>query len=93
MTTISVRVTPRSSRDAVKGFLPGGKLHVTVTAPPADGAANAAVTKLLAKALKLPPRDIVLVRGATSREKVFQVPLTSDEVGQRIPGSIPANGL
>lgn len=92
MAMISVRVTPRSSRDAVKGVLPGGKVHVTVTAPPADGAANAAVTKLLAKALKLPPRDVVLIRGATSREKAFEVPLTHDEVRQRIPGSPLATG-
>lgn len=92
MTSLSVRVTPRSSRDAVKGLLPGGSVHVTVTAPPADGAANTAVTKLLAKALKLPPRDVVLVRGATSREKVFEVPLTHDEVRQRLPGSSPAAG-
>lgn len=92
MATISVRVTPRSSRDAVKGVLPDGKVHVTVTAPPADGAANAAVTKLLAKALKLPPRDVVLIRGAGSREKVFEVALSLEEVGQRIPGAIPADG-
>lgn len=92
MAAISVRVTPRSARDAVKGVLPGGKLHVTVTAPPADGAANAAVTKLLAKALKIPPRDVVLVRGAGSREKVFEVPLSLEEVGQRIPGANPSNG-
>lgn len=86
MATLSVRVTPRASRDAVKGFLPGGKLHVTVTAPPADGAANRAVTQLVAKALRLPPRDVVLMRGAGSREKVFEVPLTPDEVSRRIPG-------
>ncbi len=80
MTNLRVRVTPRASRDAIAGFDDAGRLRIRVTAPPADGAANAAVTKLLAKALGLAPRDVVLVRGATSRDKVFEVPLTEAQI-------------
>lgn len=80
----AVRVTPRASRDAVKGFLPDGRIHVTVTAPPANGAANAAVVRVLARALHLPPRDIVLVRGTTSREKLFEVHLEEPEIRARL---------
>lgn len=71
---VHVRVTPRSAAEAIR-LEPDGSLAVRVTAPPADGAANAAVTKLLAKALNLPQRDIVLVSGASSRNKVFELPL------------------
>ncbi len=82
---LTVRVTPRAARDAVEGFGPDGVLRVRTTAPPADGAANAAVTKLLAAALNLPARDIVLVSGAASRTKRFDLPLTQGEVRQRLP--------
>lgn len=81
---IPVRVTPRASRDGIAGFDDAGTLLVRVTAPPADGAANAAVTKLLARVLDLPSRDIVLVSGASSRQKLFEVPLTEAEVRARI---------
>ncbi|KAA0229635.1 MAG: DUF167 domain-containing protein [Dehalococcoidia bacterium] len=84
MARIAVHVTPRASRDAVTGFDERGVLGVRVTAPPADGAANAAVAKLLAKALGLPSRDVVLVTGATSREKVFDLPFDADEVRRRL---------
>jgi uncharacterized protein len=84
MTKLVVRVTPRASRDTVEGLDAEGRVRVRVTAPPADGAANKAVSKVLAKALALPQRDIVLTRGARSREKIFEVPLTSDEISQRL---------
>jgi uncharacterized protein (TIGR00251 family) len=81
---LTVRVTPRANRDTVVGLSDEGTLIVRVSAPPADGEANAAVTKLLAKALGLPSRDIVMTSGATSRVKVFEVPLEQDEVAERL---------
>jgi uncharacterized protein (TIGR00251 family) len=77
---LSIRVTPRASADRIDGFDESGALRVRVTAPPADGAANAAVAKLLAKVLGVPQRDIVLVSGANSRQKVFEVPLVLAEI-------------
>lgn len=68
---IAVRVTPRASRNAV--LVDGEMLRVTVTVVPEDGKANAAVIKLLAKALGIAKSRLVLVRGATSRDKVFRV--------------------
>lgn len=85
MSTIAVRVTPRASRDAVEGFDDTGVLRVRVTAPPAEGAANAAVVKVLAKALGIPAREIVLVAGTTSRMKRFEVPLDAGELRRRLP--------
>jgi uncharacterized protein len=81
---LAVRVTPRSTRDAVEGFDPAGALRVRVTAAPADGAANAAVARLLAKALGLPGRDVVLVSGTTARQKLFDVPLDVAEIRRRL---------
>jgi len=86
MARLTVRVTPRASRDAITGWGEDGALAVRVTAPPADGAANAAVAKLLARALALPGRDVVLVRGATSRVKQFEVPLSEQELRARLDG-------
>ena len=84
VTLLSVRVTPRASRDAITGFDADGTLRMRVTPAPADGAANAAVTKLLADALGLPSRDVVLVAGAKSRTKRFEVALAAAEVRARI---------
>ncbi|HEY5475633.1 MAG TPA: DUF167 family protein [Tepidiformaceae bacterium] len=81
---LAVRVTPRSTRDVVEGFDAEGLLRVRVTAAPADGAANAAVARLLAKALGLPGRDVVLVTGTTARQKLFDVPLDDAEIRRRL---------
>ncbi|HEX6081500.1 MAG TPA: DUF167 domain-containing protein [Methylomirabilota bacterium] len=69
---LRVRVQPRASRNEVVGWQDDA-LRVRVTAPPADGLANRAVTDLLARALRLPASQIALVRGAASRDKLFRV--------------------
>lgn len=68
---IPVRVTPRGGWNAVEQG-PNG-LGVRVTAPPAGGKANHALRRLLAKAMGVAPTRLVLVRGATSRDKVFRL--------------------
>jgi uncharacterized protein len=71
--TLTVRLTPKGGRDAIDGaeVLAGGRaaLRVRVRAVPAEGEANAALVRLIAKAMGVPPRDVVLVAGATSRLK------------------------
>lgn len=66
-----MRVTPGASRDEVK--LADGIVQLRVTAPPADGAANDAVLRLLAAALDRPRRDLTLVRGASARIKLIAI--------------------
>ena len=44
-----------------------------VTAPPVDGAANAAVARLLAGALGLSPASISIVSGLQGRTKVVEI--------------------
>lgn len=84
MARLMVRVTPRASRDSVEGFDAQGVLRVRVTAPPAEGEANAAVAKLLSRGLGIPSRDVVLVSGGTARQKLFDVPLSEHEVRERL---------
>jgi len=68
----SVRVAPRASRSAVLGVHEGA-LKVALTAPPVDGAANAALIAFLAKSLGVPKRDVIIEQGETSRSKRLRV--------------------
>ncbi len=68
---LGLRVTPKASRNAVEET-PAG-LRVWVTTAPEDGKANKAVTRLLADALGVAKSRLTLVRGATSRDKVFRL--------------------
>jgi len=74
---LTVRLTPKSARDAVDGMeaLADGRtaLMARVRAVPSDGEANAALIQLIAKTLKIPPRDIVLVAGDSGRLKRLQI--------------------
>jgi len=85
---ISVRATPRSARPGIGGWRLGAdgreELEVRVAEAPADGAANAAVIRLLAVALGLPKSQLSLVAGHTSRHKRIAVPLELDEVKRRL---------
>ena len=72
-----VRLTPRSSADAVEGSRSAadGSYHIAarVRAAPEKGAANAALEKLLAERLGLPKRSVSVVGGATSRLKTVRL--------------------
>ncbi len=71
--TLSVRLTPKGGRDAIDGIeqLADGScvLKVRVRAPPFEGAANDALIRLLARAGDVPPRNVTIASGATSRVK------------------------
>lgn len=70
-TVIQVRVTPKASRNTIERN--GDTLRIYVTTVPEDGKANAAVIKLLSKALGVPKSRLSLVRGQTSRDKSFLI--------------------
>ena len=69
--TLQVRVTPNARANKVE--MEAEAIKVSVTATPSDGKANSAVIKLLSKALGVPKSRLTLVRGHTSRHKVFRV--------------------
>jgi uncharacterized protein (TIGR00251 family) len=69
---VDLLVQPRASRARI-GPLQGDRFKVAVTAPPVEGAANAAVIELLAQKLGCPRRDVELVSGAGSRRKTVRL--------------------
>ena len=70
--TIEILVQPRASRAKI-GPMHDGRIKIAVAAPPVDGEANAALCKLLAKALGVPRTSVSIVRGGSSRDKVVRV--------------------
>ena len=74
---VSVRATPKGGRDALDGttLLSDGRevLKIRVRAAPEDGAATAAVIKVLAAAAGIAPSSVRLTSGATARLKVFRL--------------------
>jgi uncharacterized protein YggU (UPF0235/DUF167 family) len=91
---LAVRVTPRGGRDAVEGWTrdEAGRpvLRLRVAAAAADGAANAAVLALLAKALGRPKSALRLARGETARVKQIEVQGLDEAALFRILGAPPA---
>ncbi len=69
--TFALHVTPRARRTELVETDAG--LRASVTAPPEDGRANAAVAEMLAQALGVAKSRLTLIRGATSRDKVFRL--------------------
>ena len=68
---LAVKVTPGAREEAVT--LAETAVLVKVRAPADKGAANEAVAVLLAGALGIPRSRLALLRGATSRQKLFGV--------------------
>jgi uncharacterized protein (TIGR00251 family) len=85
---VAIRVTPRSARPGIGGWRAGAdgrdELEVRVAEAPADGAANAAVVKLLARALGVSRAEVRLVSGAASRHKRVAVPFDAQEIRRRL---------
>ena len=68
---LAVRVTPGARVESLD--IAEGRLLAKVRVKPEDGKATAAVQTLLAQALGVAPSRLSLLRGATSREKMFQI--------------------
>lgn len=69
---VRVRVQPRARVERLEG-VSGDQLHLRVTAPPVDGAANAACLALLAKLLGVPRARMRLQAGEKSRNKLVHI--------------------
>jgi uncharacterized protein (TIGR00251 family) len=70
--TLNVRVHPGARRNAITGTHDGA-LKISLTTPPTDGRANAALIAFLAETLNIPRAHITLVIGATSRTKTLHL--------------------
>lgn len=75
---LNIRLTPNARKNALLAelYISGDAktyLKAAVTAVPEDGKANKALTKLLAKTLKIAPSHITLKQGETHRNKTFYI--------------------
>jgi len=69
---LRLRVKPGARRERLVGAH-GGALKLEVTSPPERGKANRAVVALLARVLGVPRKDVAVVMGQTSQDKVVEV--------------------
>lgn len=70
---INVKVHPKARQNKVQDN-GDGNYTVWTSAAPDKGEANAAVAKALADYLGVAKSSVVLKRGGTSRNKVFEIP-------------------
>ena len=71
-TRVRLRVSPGARRPGIAGSH-GDSWKVRVSDPPEGGRANDAVVRLLARTLQLRDRDVRVVAGHTSRDKVVSL--------------------
>jgi len=76
---ISILAQPGAKVSGIVGEF-GRALKIKVLSPPVDGAANEALGSLIAQILGIKPANIRLIRGMTSRKKIFEV--TGIEAGE-----------
>lgn len=69
---IEVHAKPRAKKSRILGAK-GDSLEVSLAAPPADGAANEELVRVLAEALGVPKRQVSIVRGHGSTRKLVEV--------------------
>ncbi len=69
---IKVRVVPNAPKSACAGAYADG-IKIKIAAQPTDGKANAELIAFLAKTLKVSRRDISIVCGDTSHNKIVEI--------------------
>ena len=83
-TRLALRVSPGAARSAVVGRH-GAGWKVRVAAAPEDGKANAAVVRLLADAVRVSTKDVAIVSGHASRDKIVALTgVDTDEIERRL---------
>jgi hypothetical protein len=74
---LAVRLTPRASRNGIDGVVTGADgrmaIQIRLTAPPVEGAANAALIAFLAETLEMRKADISIRSGQTARVKILHL--------------------
>lgn len=83
---LRLRIVPNARRSEVVG-VHGDAIKVKVQAPAMDGKANEALREFLAEALGVSVRDVEIVTGEKSRDKVVAVAdWETDEAKRRLLG-------
>ncbi len=69
---LEVKVDPRSSRNEIAGVM-DKTIRIKLTAPPVGGAANELLIELLADKFKIRKKDVVIMKGESSRHKLIKL--------------------
>jgi len=84
VSTIRVHILPNAKLDKVVGDY-GDAIKIKLRAPAMEGKANAALIRFLAAQLGILPRQIALMRGEKSRDKLIRIKgLSEREVQERL---------
>ena len=90
---VTLRLTPRGGRDALEAIevLADGRavLKARVRAAPSDGAANAALVALIAKSLRVAPKQVTLIAGETARIKRVKITGTAADLATTLAALVP----
>lgn len=88
---VRVHLTPRAKQDEVTGTGEGAQgpvLRARVRALPTEGAANAALEKLIARWIGVPQSHVSVVAGGRSRIKSVAIAGDSEDIGERLTGAL-----
>ena len=83
----TVRVQPRASRTEVSG-IHGDALKVRLSAPPVDGAANAALIEFLSQLFAVPRRAVMILAGESSRVKIVEIEGITERAVHDVAGGV-----
>ena len=83
----SVRVQPRASKTEVVG-IHGDALKIRLSAPPVDGAANAALIEFLASLFAVPRRAVMILAGESSRLKIVEIEGVTERAVHDVAGGV-----
>ena len=72
MSRLKLRIVPNAKRDEVTGQH-GDAVKIKIAAPALDGKANEAVLEFLAEKLGIHRRDVTLIAGEKSRDKLVEI--------------------
>ena len=80
---LRIKVEPRSSRPGISGLY-GDAIKVKLTSPPVEGKANNEVISVLAKALGVKKRQIEIISGWTSKNKIIRLTGVKENFEEKI---------
>ena len=89
---VAIRLSPRARNDGLVGVAASAEgrhvLKATVTAPAEAGRANEALLQLLARAWHLPRRNLSIIAGSTSRNKIVRIAGNSQLLAEQLAPEI-----
>lgn len=93
---LAVRATAKGGRDEIDGLtqFPDGTaaLKARIAAAPEGGEANAALVRLIARAVGIGPSGVQLVRGMNGRRKMFRLSGDPQRLAAALEATIAKRG-